>query len=180
MGYQISFTLTKDELDSKFVPLYKDINKLNAALSEEKLSLMLYAMLPPKDMQEQGIVRDANFRARGYILLLEDLAKHRIYDDIAEKGEVEFYGWNCARPEGIDRNSIIESLTEDICTFKCLVPTPDYFEDNEKFCEKRNDIMERLDLEEIIFDSIYSEFHEMYYDKSDEAQLKKEESYESE
>ena len=176
MGYSITFTLKTDELDSKFIPTYKDLDKLNEAISEEKLSILLYAMSPLTDQSHEAVIRVAKLSAKYYILLLEDLAKHQIYDSIAKDGEVDFYGWNRAEPSDIDKQSVLESLIENICFHKYLIPTPDYFEDDEKFYDKRNEIMSRLDIEEMVFDYIYDEFREMYYDKSDEAQLHKNEA----
>lgn len=168
MGYQITYTLTKDELSSEFIPMYKSEDELRKMIEDIKLQLKLIALIPGKEENISSIVKDINFKVRQYYMLLEDLAKHYIYDNICSEGEVYFCGWNYAHESDSDKQSNIDFMTENLCIQKIIVPTPDYFDDSERFSMKCDEINTILDYETIAFETIYSKFREKYYEKSDE------------
>ena len=168
MGYQITYTLSKDELSSEFIPMYKSEDELRRIIAELRLQLKLSALIPGKEENISSIVKDINFKVRQYYMLLEDIAKHYIYDNICSEGVVYFCGWNYAHGSDFDKQSNIDSMTESLCIQKIITSTPDYFEDNERFNMKCDEINAILDYEEIVFETIYSKFREKYYEKSDE------------
>ena len=116
-------------------------------------------------------------KVRKYLFLLEDLAKHYIYDSIKSDGEVCFYGWSYSQEPTYDKQAIINLITENLCIQKFIVPTPDYYEEVDKFNEKQDEIESILDYQGIVLEMIYADFKKKYYTFSDEykEQLNKQE-----
>lgn len=81
MGYQITYTLKEEELSSEFKPFYKNINELNSQIEAIKLELKLEALLSTSETIAKTI-DNIQYKVKQYIFLLEDLAKHYIYDAI--------------------------------------------------------------------------------------------------
>ena len=178
MGYQITYKLTKDELSPEFIPMYKSADELRKIIEGIKLQLKLIALIPGKEENISSIVKDINFKVRQYYMLLEDLAKHYIYDNICSEGEVYFCGWNYAHKSDCDKQSNIDFMTENLCIQKIIVPTPDYFDDSERFSMKCDEIDCILDYQEIVLEMVYSDFKKKYYEKSDEYEEQKNEEKE--
>lgn len=168
MGYQITYTLKEEELSSEFKPIYNDSNKLDDDINSIKLELELIALSPFKETNISNLIKDVNFKTKQYLFLLKEKAKYHIYNTIKNEGEIYFCGWQYSQTTEYDKQTIIDSITENICIQKLIVTTPDYFDDCEKFNQKRNEISMILDYEDIIFEMLYSEFKEKYYEKSDE------------
>lgn len=177
MDYEITYTLKEEDLkESKFMPCYKNIDALNNDLNILKLDLKLNALIKDEDCMS-ALITDIQMKVRKYIFLLEDLAKHYIYDSIKSDGEVCFGGWSYSQDKTYNKQTIINNITENLCIQKFIVQTPDYFDDPEKFNEKRDEIDSVLDYQEIVLEMVYSDFKEKYYEFSDEykEQLNKQE-----
>ena len=175
MGYQITYTLKEEELSSEFKPFYKNknINELNNQIEAIKLELKLEALLSTSETLAKTI-DSIQYKVRQYIFLLEDLAKHYIYDAIKTEGFVYFCGWQYSQDPEYEKNTIIKNITENICIQKLVVPTKDYFDNDEEFSRKCNEIDCILDYQEIVLEMVYSDFKKKYYEKSDEEQNKEE------
>ena len=94
MDYQITYTLKEEELkESKFVPCYKNLDALNNDLNALKLDLKITALIKDEEYIS-ATIKDIQMKVKQYFFLLEDLAKHYIYDAIKSDGEVCFYGWS--------------------------------------------------------------------------------------
>lgn len=168
MDYQITYTLKEEDLkESKFVPCYKNLDALNNDLNILKLDLKLNALIKDEDCMSD-LITDVQMKVKKYIFLLEDLAKHYIYDSIKSDGEVCFYGWSYSQEPTYDKQAIINLITENLCIQKFIVPTPDYYEEADKFNEKQDEIESILDYQEIVLEMIYADFKKKYYTFSDE------------
>lgn len=172
MGYQITYTLKEEELSSEFKPIYKNINDLNIQLEAIKLELKLEALLSTSETLAKTI-DNIQYKARQYFFLLEDLAKHYIYDAIRNEGFVCFCGWQYSQDPEYEKNTIIKNIIENICIQKLVVPTKDYFDNDEEFSRKCDEIDCILDYQEIVLEMVYSDFKEKYYEKSNEFEEQK-------
>lgn len=177
MGYQITYTLKEEELSSEFKPFYKNINELNNQIEAIKLELKLEALLSTSETIAKTI-NSIQYKVKQYILLLEDSAKYYIYDAIKTEGSVYFCGWQYSQEPEYEKNTIIKNITENICIQKLVVPTKDYFDNDEEFSRKCNEIDCILDYQEIVSEMIYSDFKKKYYEKSDEFDEQKNEEKE--
>lgn len=163
MGYEVTYKLKKEDLDSQFVPLYKNESNLNYRLMCSKILLVLEMMKPIEDSIYRTI-QSLYIPVCEYVDLLLEQAKLYIYSNIEESGEVYFCGGST--PIGITREQYISRLLEDVCLLKCI-DTPNGLTDEDNYNLKYEKITEILEINPS--DVIYDKFKEKYADIKEES-----------
>ena len=163
MGYEVTYKLKKEDLDPKFVPLYKNESNLNYRLMCSKILLTLEMMKPMEDSIYKTI-QNLYIPVCEYVDLLLEKAKLYIYSSIEESGEVYFCGRNISMD--ITRENYISRLLEDVCLLKCI-DTPNYFTDEDNYNLKYERVSNILDIDPS--DIVYTEFREKYADIKEES-----------
>lgn len=163
MGYEVTYKLKKEDLDPKFVPLYKNENNLNYRLMCSKILLVLEMMKPMEDSIYKTI-QNLYIPVCEYIDLLLEQAKLYIYNSIEESGEIYFCGRSIS--SDITRENYISRLLEDVCLLKCM-DTPNYFTNEDDYNLKYEKVTEVLEIDPS--DVVYDEFREKYADIKEES-----------
>lgn len=164
MGYEAIYKLKIEDLDPKFVPLYKEESNLDYKLMCCKILLTLEAMKSMEDSIYRTI-QNLYIPVCEYIDLLLEQAKLHIYSSIKESGEVYFSGRSISID--ITREDYIKHLLEDICLLKCTIDTPNGLTDEDNYNLKYEKVSEALDIDPS--DIVYNKFKEQYENVKEES-----------
>ena len=168
MSYEVTFRLKSEEIDPKFKPICSKstLTELQEMVDDERMNLLLYCLSSDSETNEYNRVRDMRFRVRRYVMTLEDYDKASIIGNIEKDGETWFRGYGMANSySDYDKTETINALVENLLILKYVVPTPNYFDESEKWYEKRNEISEQLEIGDAIWDIVAHEFKSLHADK---------------
>lgn len=140
MGYQRTFKPTEEAVKK----LRDKIIKINS-IDDAKLELYLYCM---KDHSDDNM-REVIFKIKS---LLQEIKYYAVsneykyavdcYDTDSDK-MIWWCGWQYSHSQSDDTyESVIRYCTDRLSEMAILTKTPDWYDDNEKYCLKANEINE--------------------------------------
>lgn len=150
MGYSVTFKPTEEAI-SKIKPWNadrKDDNMFfkNDLLYESKMDILLYCLADHSSEGSYNLVRDLGFKLKYIMNLTYDETKEWCYRTWKNDGEITFYGWRYSKEEcGIDEEWLYKNTIEKLLILSKIVKTPDYFDENERFFEKVQEICDEID-----------------------------------
>ena len=132
-----------------FKPTKEAMEKYNVSCSEKladvnKLKAVVYCMTAGEKDNVCNVYCELESALKGIDLCTKLDVYKRIYDQFNNEGNVWFCGWEYARESPYDKEEIIKRTIEELAYLKMVVKTPDYFDENEKFIKKKNDIEDIL------------------------------------
>jgi len=142
MGYEKSFTPTEEAVDK----LKQNVSKLYDSYDSFKIELKTYCMLDHSTEK----ISDVLFKIKYYLTGLKYDVRSECYrisvEQHKEYGYVWFCGWEHSHlaPES-DYDEVLDYVLEKLVFLTCVVKTPDWFDDSEKFYEKLNEIDSIID-----------------------------------
>lgn len=168
MGYEVKI-IKPENLDDKFRTYLTEDN--SNSIEELKNEILIDCMT--KEDFTFTSVKNMRFKISCFISAIEENVKFNILQRFKHLDEDEdgvwFCGWHLTKPSNYDRESSINSALRMCLLYKYVIPTPDYFEDSEKFFEKVNRIEQELDFEEYISDAITADFCQTYKKEENES-----------
>lgn len=168
MGYEVKI-IKPENLDDRFKTILKDSN--DDYIAELKNEILIDCMT--KEDFTYGSVKSMRFKISCLIQAIEENVKFNILNrfEHLEEGEdgVWFCGRHLTRPSTYNREISINNTLETCLLYKYVIPTPDYFEDSEKFFEKVDKIKEELEFEDYISDEITADFCMTYKKEENES-----------
>ena len=165
MSYYKTFKPTKEAMEKYNVSNTMRFGNFN------KLQMIVYCMTS----DEKDSVYNAYFEFERLLKGLDTSIKNDVYENVykqfEQEGKVWFCGWQYSRECDYDKEEVIRRTMEQLTELKMIVKTPDYFDENEKFIQKKNDIEEILiGFEEVLTECWQFEVIkdlEQYIDKSE-------------
>lgn len=183
MGYEIK--LKVDKLDSKYKPMTREAIT-DKDIAERKRIFIAWCMNQKledtKMWSLESLHKDFDFAFRFFLNYLEENWKHSIMKDLANedtwcaKDEIIFCGWAYSERGNSDNKETIIDLYKDMLWYRIsTIPYVSYFDNEDNWYKKKQDISEILDeFEESFWESCNKEFvdeyrdNEVKYDEEDE------------
>ena len=178
MGYQVTFKPSAEKME-EYKPWTNKFgtNTYQSQTKKTRAELIAYCMKRHDDKTFTKIYDDISF----YLRMLKESertdtridAYNRWNDD--ENKELWYCGWQFSRPCEFDIDDVVDNAIEDLVMFTDIIQTPDYFENSEKFYDKYNEIVQKVDgfielINEITIHEIIEDLDEFKckYDDNDE------------
>ena len=141
MGYQITFKPTEEKMEEYNVFSQRTTvwNNLDADYAD-----LLYSVFFPGDSPKNFYL---NLQVKISSIMRQELedCKKFAYSQWKEEGEVYFCGWEFAEGHySSTKESLLTLFLEEFYKLAYLVPTPDYFDDVEKWYKKYNEIYQQI------------------------------------
>lgn len=147
MGASRTFKPT-DEVMEKYKPWssnddFKEKNKIH--VRDAKLNLLLLCM-EPRTNDNNDCLRKIEFNLNYLVNCAEQECNNDAYEQYKEDGEITFCGWD-TYDEYLkkDYDDWFDYAYEKLVLFAKVIPTMDYYDENEKFSRKISDIKSLLD-----------------------------------
>lgn len=144
MGYSITFVPPKEfvEKTKKEVFLAKETHKYEL---QTRMEILVYCL---NELKEQGVLQACETLAFR-LDYLKELAKGAVwksaFDEFEECGSITFCGWEYSHEYcDTDYREVFDYTLEELILLK-NIPTPDYFDSSDKWCEKVNEIKGKLE-----------------------------------
>lgn len=140
MSYYRVFDPTEDLIDK----IKKEAKRYNSyTLNNTKIELGIYCLLD-----------HSNEKISDVLIYLKSLLFNMEYDILStcykyaldryeedDDKQIWYCGWQYSHDEPeTSKDDLIEYVLSNLVQFCCVVSTPDWFDDNEKFCEKKTEI----------------------------------------
>lgn len=75
---------------------------------------------------------------------IEKTVKNTIYKDYTADTEITFYGWEFSHDASNIKEELIDTTLESLIILADVIETPNYFETQQQFYDKLNDIKDKL------------------------------------
>lgn len=148
MSYYKTFKPTKEAMEKYNVSNAMKFGHLN------KLQTIVYCMTS----DEKDAVYNVYFEFERLLKGLDASIKNDVYENVykqfEQEGKVWFCGWQYSHDFDYDKEDGQKYAIEQLTALKMIVKTPDYFDENEKFTKKKNDIEDIL----IAFEEMATEY----------------------
>ena len=140
MSYYRVFDPTEDLIDE----IKKEAKRYNSyTLNNTKIELGIYCLLNHSNEK----ISDVLIHLKSLLFsmeydILSSCYKYALdrYEDDDDK-QIWYCGWQYSHNEPeTSKDDLIEYVLSNLTQFCCVVNTPDWFDDNEKFCEKKTEI----------------------------------------
>lgn len=137
MSYSITLKPPKEEVDK-----YQQTSSFTPK-TEWSLELLVYCL---KNHEENTSTKIGLIKTylSGWYNMLEKNIKNTVYNDYTTDNEITFYGWEFSRGASNVKEELITNTLEDLIILTDVIDTPDYFETQQKFYDKLNDIKDKL------------------------------------
>lgn len=166
MSYSVTFKPPKEAVEKY------NIQPSFSAKTEWKLEILAYCLKPHEESTSIIISFLKSYLTCWYNDIVKTTKKD-VYDEYVADNEITFYGYEFSRGASNVKDELIKNILEKLIILADVISTPDYFESQEKFYDKLNDINEELTyFEEESIDIVK---HEIMNDLS-EYELKDEDS----
>lgn len=145
MSYEVSLKLP-ETLDEQFTCYYKyTAFELKKYIKESKFNILQLCMTKSSYLSIKiELEMYINFIKESYFKMLETANKEDFY----------LVGWQYSDPTEIDIDIFKENLIRDLALLSLVVETPNYFTDKDNFESKVADILNLLDIEDFIIETI--------------------------
>lgn len=175
MGYEVQLKFPKNfEIDKEFKP-----ERTNGVLgfgniSDYENEILCYTLMGNEDDNLNNTIFQLRLNVITLVSKLEERCKRTICNDIEKDGIWWVRGYNYhSNYSDYDIEEETDRAVRELSILKTVIKTPDFFDDEEKFFEKKREITDIFDrLDEIVTDVIYHKFlehyREEYEDKGDE------------
>ena len=146
MSYEVYFKPPVEEVE-KFKPLHKKEGTFytECTIDKMKSELLCYCMMPHIDVDIMSVINTLTLKLRLLKAYIEDDEKTYIYNEYQEKQEILFCGWQYAHSLSYTADEALNNTLETLLLYCKVIDTPDYFEKNDNFYEKRSNINEEID-----------------------------------
>jgi len=137
MGYERSFVPAEEAIEE----FRRNVSHLSDACDNFKIELKTYCMLD----HSEDKMSDVLFKIKYYLNGIRYDTRSECYriavEQYEEHGSVWFCGWEHAHEApDCDYNDVFRYAMEKLVILACVVKTPDWFDESEKFYEKLNEI----------------------------------------
>lgn len=175
MSYEITFKPTEEAM-KKYKPWTKDGEKRESFLKYYKRELLSYCLKPHTTLNTITITKDIENIVNSIAWTVDNDTMYDAYERWKndENNELYYCGWKFSRPCQFDKDKVIENNVDELTLFADVIPTTDFFENEEKFYDKVNRINNIIDelveiLTEIKIHQIIEELRdfEVKYDEND-------------
>lgn len=145
MSYYIYFNPPQEEIE-KFKPLCKNTGtSFNSnRIDKIKTEILCYCMMLHNNENISSIIDILEFNLRLLKGYAEEEKKHAIYDQFQEEKEIWFCGWQYSSDIEYTADDTLNNTLRTLLLYCKVVDTPDYFENNDNFFKKQNDISEEI------------------------------------
>lgn len=144
MSYQVTFAPTEEKM-KEYNTYHVSDEEMQTIIDSEKRLLIITCMKESIDDFSTIIVLKNHIDQ--IYSLIENHTKSMTYqrwkNDTNHK--VYFTGWHLANDSYISKDECIKMLLDKLFLLACIVKTPDYFDDREKFYAKLSSIGESID-----------------------------------
>lgn len=137
MSYSITFKPPKEVVDK-----YQQTPSF-ASHTEWALELLVYCLKNYEEKVSSNIVLIKSYLNSWYNDI-EKTVKNTIYHDYTTDNEITFYGWEFSHGASNIKEELIDTTLEDLVILTAGVDTPNYFEAQQNFYDKLNDIKDKL------------------------------------
>lgn len=165
MGYSVYYKPPKEEVDK-----LKNDCDVELVYSIDKCEIIKICMEPIENVF--SFSRNINLYLKSIYKNAQAEAENLAYHQFQEDGEIWFTGWDKAQDSVWDNIDDLCRVNYDSLFIIALVKTPDYFENEENYYKKYNDICETINtFREECFDFAQHELMEKfkeYKDKNEE------------
>lgn len=154
MGYEISFKPTEEAM-KKYKPWTKKGEKEESFLKYYKRELLSYCLKSHTTLNTITITKDIENMVNSIVWTVDNDTMHDAYErwENDENNELWYCGWQFSRPCQFDKDKVIQNNVDELTILADVVPTADFFENEEKFYDKVNRINEIIDgLAEILIE----------------------------
>lgn len=159
MGYQKTIKITEDKLSAKYLSSSAFTDK---EVEVSKLELITYCMQDHTNETNREVIKKIQWLVGLHFEMLRQRCLSEIRERVKKDGEMWFSGWEFSHTSDFDFFETVKNTVEHLVKLTVCVKTPDYFDEDEKFHSKWNEISEEIDAEEIIYDIVGHEFIEEY------------------
>lgn len=150
-----------DILDKQFKPQFysnTSIKDIDQKIRDQRLDIIVHCL---KSKTESSFT--IPFMCRCLVSLYEDKYKAELEERVkSENGNIWFCGWGYTRGCDFDKDFTLNKMIEELTILTKVVDTPDYFDECERFFEKKQAIEDAIDVEEILIEIINHELIDFY------------------
>lgn len=146
MSYYATFKPTEEAI-KKLKP-FVNTEKNKQWISDTKNEILLKCLIKSDMTDFIKVSNELRYLLRALEKSYQDESKQYCINRYNEEDshEVWFCGWEYSRPcNAPDMEDVTDYVLRDLLVLKFIVPTPDYFEDSEKFFDKLNEINEKIE-----------------------------------
>lgn len=146
MSYQITFKPT-EEVMQKYKSWAKNGEKKESFLKYYKRELLSYCLKPHTTLNTVTITKDIENMVNSIVWVVDNDTMYDAYERWKndENNELWYSGWQFSRPCQFDKDKVIQNNVDELTILADVVPTADFFENEEKFYDKVNRINEIID-----------------------------------
>lgn len=163
MGYDLF--LHPENLDD-----FKSSSKVSDRdIRDIKLEILLYCLKNTED-SDRNAIQKLGIHLDYFKYLLEDSVKKEKEKEFEKNKELYFRGWQYSHESDFNEDDLFKGTLEKLLVLKLAVPNADYYDEQEKFYEKWNEINRELDsFEELTYEIMNHKYIEKYGDNKEES-----------
>lgn len=137
MGYERSFMPTEEAIEE----FRRNMSHSSDSHDNFKIELKTYCMLDHSGDEMSDVLLKIKYYLNGIRYYMRNECYRIVVEQYEEHGTVWFCGWehSHAGPD-CDYDDVFRYVIEKLVILACVVKTPDWFDDSEKFYEKLNEI----------------------------------------